>query len=317
MKVGAAIVASWLLAIGPGVAADTPPTTDWAPTEVVVASVQAPGPAFWHVKKGDSEIWVLGTIGAMPKDLPWNSMRLAQLIDGARVVLTPARASSGFFETSWFLLTHRGLLSMPGDKKLKDTLPADLKARFIAARTGLGFGADKFESDPPIIAAIKLDDRFTEANGLDEADPLQTAEKIARQKHVPIRPVGEYGALTLVKELLRLPLDAQQVCLGEAVTTVEQRTLHLRPLADAWAAGDVKGIKAHYIPPKFEKCIKQAGSYAKLYDRAVADYMAAIQDALSKPGKIVILADVGALLRNTGVVEKLHQQGVTIEGPAE
>lgn len=316
MKAAVALIA-WLVAGAVCEAADAPPTTDWAPTEVVVVTTQAAGPALWHVKKGDSEIWILGTIGLMPKKLAWNSMHLAQVIEGARVVLAPPKATSGFFETSWFLLTHRGLLSMPDDRKLEDTLPPDLKTRFIATRGSLGLDAGKFEDDTPIVAAVKLDNRFTEANDLDEAEPWQTVEKIAREKRVPARSIGEYGALALVKELLRLPQAAQQICLTEAVGNVEQRAVHLRPLADAWATGDVKAIKAHYVPSKFDKCVKQTGSFNKLYDRAVADYMKAIQDALSKPGKVVMLADIGALLRNTGVAEQLHAQGVTIEGPGE
>jgi hypothetical protein len=54
-----------------------------------------------------------------------------------------------------------------------------------------------------------------------------------------------------------------------------------------------------------------------MYDRAVADYLKAISDALATPGKTVLLTDVGSLLRGAGVAESLRAEGVVIEGPAE
>jgi uncharacterized protein YbaP (TraB family) len=311
-------VVTFLLLGGFARAADVaPPVTDWAPNEVVVVSAQASGPALWHLKKGDSEIWILGTIGAMPEKLAWNSGHLADVIDGARVVLTPPTASAGLFETSWFLLTNRGLLSMPDDKKLEDSLPADLRTRFVAARTSLKLDADHFDDDPPVIAALKLETNFDEAKKLNSDEPRETVDKIARQKHVPVKSIAEYGALGLVKELLRLPQETQRVCLEAAVRDVELRSVHAAPAAEAWAAGDVKTVKAHYTPQIFEQCAKATVSFNRLYERSVADYLKAINEALSKPGKAVLLTDIGGLLRNTGVAQQLRSDGVTIEGPAE
>ena len=65
------------------------PLPEWAEFETVHTEVR-PGPAVWHVTRGDSEVWILGTIGALPKNLTWNKEYLSELIDGARVVLRPA-----------------------------------------------------------------------------------------------------------------------------------------------------------------------------------------------------------------------------------
>jgi uncharacterized protein YbaP (TraB family) len=297
--------------------AETPPVSDWVPDETVVVSVQAAGPAFWHIKKGDAEIWILGTVSPMPKGMAWNSAHLGEIINGARAVLTPPTATSGFFETSWFLLTHRGLLSMPGGKKLDDTLPPALRNRLVAQRAALKLDADEYDDDPPIVAAMKLQNDFNKVHQLDSDEPLATVKRLAKEHHVPVRPIGEYGALGLVKEGLRLPPESQRVCLEESVTYAEARAAHNTPLTEAWAAGNLKDIKAHYVPGAFEKCIKQVASFGKLTDRAVADYLKAIHEALAQPGKVVMLTDIGSLLRTTGVAEELHKEGVIIEGPAE
>jgi uncharacterized protein YbaP (TraB family) len=294
-----------------------PPVTDWAPDETVVVSAQGLGPALWHIKKGDSEIWILGTVSPMPKGLSWNSAHLAEIIKGSRVVLTAPKASAGFFETSWFLLTHRGLLSMPDDKKLEDTLPPPLRARFVAARKALSIKADKYEDDPPVLTAIELLSAYNKAHALDSSEPWDTIHRIAKDNKVPVKPVGQYGALGLVKEILRLPFDAQVKCLDAAVAYTEQSTVHNRPLAEAWAAGNLRQIKEHYYPDRFGDCARQVASFGKLNESAVADYLKAIHEALSKPGKTVMLTDIGSLLRTTGVAEQLHKEGAIIEGPAE
>ena len=55
---------------------------------------------------------------------------------------------------------------------------------------------------------------------------------------MPVERVADYDGLGLVKEILRLPLAAQQVCLKEAVTDVEQRRVHARPAAEVGDAAD-------------------------------------------------------------------------------
>ncbi|MHC5867446.1 hypothetical protein ACYTX8_09230, partial [Streptococcus pyogenes] len=80
-------------------------------------------------------------------------------------------------------------------------------------------------------------------------------EAIAKQKHVPMHPIAEYSALDLMKQMLRLPLESQQVCLEEALTKLDNRKAHAAPLAGAWAEGNLKGIKANYSERGFAKCI--------------------------------------------------------------
>jgi uncharacterized protein YbaP (TraB family) len=239
------------------------------------------------------------------------------VIKGSRVVLLPPKASIGFFSPVWFLLTHRGLLSMPDGKNLFDTLPPGLKARLVTVLDQLKAPKDKLNDDPPIIAAMLLVNGFATNAKFIKGGFNDTVTEFAENNGVPVQRIAEYDAVGLMKEMLRLPAPAQQACLEEAVTNIEQRMVHSGPLAKAWAAGDVKGIKAHYTPHAFWQCANATASFSKLYDRAVADYLKVIHEALSKPGKTVLVTDIGPLLRNTGVVEKLHAEGLIIEGPTE
>ena len=131
------------------------PAPDWTNQETV--EVQArPGPAVWHVTRGDSEVWILGTVGAMPKGLDWNKQYLSDLLDGARAIILPPRASVGMFDAGWFLLSYGGRLSLPRGQKLEAIMPDTMRARFVAMRTALGQDAGHYETDSPIRAAMRL-----------------------------------------------------------------------------------------------------------------------------------------------------------------
>ena len=319
MKIASiAVTAASLFLLGAAslAAEQAPPIDDWT-NETVIVTAQAPGPAFWHLTKGDSEIWILGTLGPMPEKLAWNTKLLTDIIDGARAVLLPAKASAGFFDVAWFLLTNRELLSMPDGQKLEDSLSPSLKARFVAARESIERKAGHYEDDAPIVAALKLQNEFNDAKKLSWDEPGRTVQKIARAKHVKVREIANYDATPLAKELLKLGPEARRACLENAVGDVETRTAHAVPAAEAWAVGDLAGIKAHYSSTQLVACAKKTGSYTKLDQRGVADTLKAIHEALATPGKTVMLVDVGELLRNTGVAEKLRAEGIVIEGPAE
>jgi uncharacterized protein YbaP (TraB family) len=314
-----AAAVSLLLFAGTAYADDTPPVGDWS-MEVVVAEADAQGPALWHIKKGDSEIWVLGTVGLMPSNLVWNSTHLAQVIDGSNAVLLPPQARSGMLDLlglSWFILMHRDALSMPGDEKLEPSLSPELRTRFVNAREAIRKQADRYEDDSPLLAGFKLLGDYIEAGKLAPDVTEKAVEKIAGAKHVKVRRIAEYSANPLIKEMLQLPREAGQVCFEHAVSDYETLNRHAVPAADAWAVGDVAGIKANYSTSLFLPCIGQAKKFGEINHQAVDDTVKAVNEALAKPGKSVLVIDVGWLFRTGGVADVLRSEGLTIEGPPE
>src|ERR1700735_3164647 len=102
---------------------------NWGAPEIV--EVQAkPGPAVWHLTRGDSEVWILGTVGAMPDGLKWNKDYLAELLDGARAIVMPPRPPIGVFEGACFLPPNGRKFSRPRGKSREPPLPADHAPRF-------------------------------------------------------------------------------------------------------------------------------------------------------------------------------------------
>ncbi len=134
---------------------------------------------------------------------------------------------------------------------------------------------------------------------------------------MPLAPIARYEVLDAAEDVLKLSPDQQRLCLAQSVDDVDRQLTHAIPAAEAWAIGDIRGVKANYAESRLADCIIAAvHSVAGIDARNVADYTAAIDDALDKPGKSIAVIDIGPLLRRDGVLERLEAMHVAIEGPA-
>jgi hypothetical protein len=318
-RAGKAALLALCFAAGPARAQvlETKPVENWGAPEVVEVQA-APGPAVWHLTRGDSEVWILGTVGSMPDGLKWNKNYLAELLDGARAILLPPRPAVGVFEGTWFLITNGGKFSLPRGQTLEPSLSDALRARFIATREHLGQTENRYRTDTPLRAALRLQQDLQDKLDLTRDEPRDTIDRLARAKHVPATPIARYEVLDAAKDVLKLNPEQQRVCLAQSVEDVERQSAHVVAAAQAWAIGDIKDVKANYGESRLVNCVVAAvHSVADISERDVADYTAAINGALDKPGKTIAVIDVGPLLRRGGVLERLETLNVAIEGPAE
>src|ERR1700678_3049256 len=159
--VSAALLTGWMLSI-PCRAADAPaPVLD----EVVVTGERA-GPGLWHVHRGSAQLWIMGTVTPLPKNMTWRSKQFEQVLDGANQVLVRKPYEIGIARALWLLLTQRDLIMVGGGKRLKDVMPADLHVRFAAQRAKLTSDPDKWERFRPIIATLFLQEAALRQVGL-------------------------------------------------------------------------------------------------------------------------------------------------------
>lgn len=293
------------------------PAENWGTPEVVEVHAQ-PGPAVWHLTRGDSEVWILGTVGSMPDDLTWNKDYLGELLDGARAILLPPRPSIGVFEGAWFLITNGSKFSLPRGQALESSLSEALRARFIATRERLGEKESRYRTDTPLRAALRLQQDLQDKLDLTRSEPRDTIARLARTKHVPATPIARYEVLDAAEDVLKLDPAQQRVCLEQSVEDVDRQFSHAVAAAQAWAIGDIRNVKVHYGESRLANCVIAAvHSVANISERDVADYTAAIDAALDKTGKSIAVIDIGPLLRRGGVLERLEALHVAVEGPAE
>lgn len=290
---------------------------DWADIESVEVH-EKPGPALWHLTRGDSEVWVLGMAGAMPKDMEWNKAYVSELLDGARTILMPPKADIALTDIAWFLIRHGGKLSLPRGQNLEDTLPGDLRARFVAVRDKVGDDIDDYRTDIPIRAAMRLQTDARDKTDLSFREPRRTIENLAYRKRIPMAPVTRFEAMDAVRDVFKLTPSQQHACLAQALEDVNWALDHAETAARAWAVGDIKTVKAHYSEWRLGNCVIAAVQrFSDIDSRNIAEYVSAIDAALNKPGKAIVVIHMGPLLRKNGVLERLQARGIAIEGPAE
>jgi hypothetical protein len=306
-----------LLLIGVPLSARAQTVSDWTEIETVEVR-ERPGPALWHLTRGESEVWVLGMAGAMPEDLDWNKQHLSELLDGARAILMPPKADIALTDIAWFLIWHGSELSLPRGLTLEQSLPADLRTRFVAVRDRVSGDADDYRTDIPIRAAMRLQQDVRKKADLSFREPRNTIENLASRKRIPKAPVTNFAAMDAVREVLKLPAYQQHACLAQALEDVTWALGHADRAARAWAVGDIKTVKAHYSEWRLGNCLMGAvQKFGNIDERNIAEYVSAIDTALNKPGKTIVLIYMGPLLRKNGVLERLQARGIAIEAPAE
>lgn len=324
-RTGFAALLSWaLLSLLPARAQSpdpSPPPSDNAWSTVETVEVEArPGPAVWHVTRGQSEVWILGTVGAMPKGLDWNKQYLSDLLAGARAIVMPPRADFGLLEAGWFLLTHAGDLdmSLPRGQTLKALVPDAVWSRFLALAAAIGEDPARYAGDTPLGAARRLNRAVMEKAKLAGGEPRDTINSLARRKDVPEEPALRFEIIPIAEDVFNLSPAAQEPCFGEEIDDADRLLHHAAAAGQAWAVGDIKGVEANYAPSRLGDCME--GLVHQLGDvdqNQVQAYATAIDAALNKPGKTVVVIAMGPLLRKGGVLDQLEARHMTIEGPAE
>ena len=310
-----AALAAALVSLSPPCDAQTQP--DWAQIETVTVR-GAPGPAVWHLTRGNSEVWILGLVGALPKGLDWNRQYLSELFDGAHAILMPPKADVGLADIAWFLIRHGGELSLPRGQTLEDGLPDDLRARFIAARDAVGGDDSDYRTDIPTRAAIRLQQDMMKKANLSGDEPRDTIRDLASHKNIPAKPITRFEAMDAIRDVLKLSPEQQRVCLAQSVEDVTWALAHADKAGRAWAVGDIKAVKVNYGESRFGACVLAAvKAMGDLDARNTADTVAAIDAALNQPGKTIAVVNMGPLLRKSGVLAQLEARHVAIEGPAE
>jgi hypothetical protein len=294
-----------------------PPAAEWSVEEVTVTA-QSTGPAYWHVQKGAAEVWILGVVEALPRDYAWNETHLGKLLDGTRLVLLPPRATASLFDAGWFLLTKRSTLYLPDGQTLDGVLGAPLAARFAAARGIVHRDADRYADNALPVAALKLEGDFLSAKNLTLSEPADSIESLARHHDVEVRTIAKYDAMPSIEAILKSPPDTSRACVEAAVNDVEFENVHAGAAAEAWAIGDVAGVKAHYAESNVFQCLLAIAPEAtELQKRATADTVNGIEAELNGGGRTIAVVGIGQLLHKNGVLEKLHADGIAVEGPPQ
>lgn len=314
----AATIAFGVATLGAAPAASPPadaPIKDWSNVEVVVVTPDHPGPALWHIVNGASEVWIVATVTPAPKNLEWDKTEISNLLKGANALLLPPSATVGVFEGLWFYMWHMDRLELPDGTTLESTLAEPLRGRFVKARQLAHQDEDRYAKYLPAVGALILEADYLKSIEFSNREPQKTIESLASRAGVPSHVVATYPAMGVIDDVPKLSPAANKACVEYALADIDTLAVHGRAAAQAWAVGNLDGIKANYSETRLDACLAESSTYVALRERGIRDQTSAIVAALNKPGTTVAVIPMGFFLRKGGVLDHLRAAGLTVQGP--
>ena len=279
--------------------------------ELVVNGAPTGGPAWWTVSNGTSKVYILGAPSGLPKGQGWNTQKLEFRLKGANALILPPTARANPVKALAFFLFNRKPFQSKGP--MEDGLPPPLRARFVAARTGLGKAPDRYAKWKPGVAGLMIGRDFRDGLHISFKQPDDVITGLADRARVPTRKVASYDVLPLLKNMTTLSEAAHQACLADSLTEIEAGRGRVLAAAAGWAKGDVRA--ALTAERGFDRCIAQVPGMQAYIDRSIADTSGAIAGALNKPGKTIAVVPLRVLLAQGGVLDRLRARGLKIETP--
>lgn len=312
----------------PPAAADDSPIRDH--DAIVVTGVQ-PGPGMWKVRKGDHALWILGTLSPLPKNFEWLSRDVEAVIAQADEVLSPPSvsfdANVGFFRGLTLLPAAMKARNNPDGAELKDVVPPALYARWAPLRKRyLGFEMG-IEKRRPIYAASELYEAAIKRSRLSLEDIVApVVRRATRARGIKITwvhvKVEIDDARATLRELHGTRLDDLD-CFEKTLDRIESDIVLMRDRANAWAVGDVEGLRALPFTNQYEACIAavtESGLAKKigigdLRERVENEWLTQARRALDENAVTFATLPISQLLKPDGLLARLGAQGYEIEAP--
>ena len=295
--------------------AAAPPVADEsAVVQELEVVARPPGPAMWKVARGGAEVTILGAVSPLPHSLVWDQRRFQRALVGANAVLLQAPFRPSVLDMVGLLMKAQALRS---SADLETQLPPPVLERFVAARTAAGKDARRYAKWKPAVAGFLVRSDALRAHNLSEAKPTSTVRRMAQAAKVPITNVGGFKLNDIASAFANLSDAANRACLNDALDQLGDETAHAEAAANAWAAGDLKGVRKDYGAAQLERCLLQLRNYNQVLETTTVAWVKAVDAALAKPGKSAAVIDLRLLLRANGVLDRLKAQGAQISVPLE
>ena len=285
----------------------------------IVVTGERTGPGLWHLVRGDSQLWILGTVAPLPKSMTWRSTQVEQVLGKVHRVLLAKPVQIGITRAAWLLLTRRDLFMVQGGKRLHDVLPHDLYIRFTALRMKYRLSTDKWERYRPILAGAFLQEHALRTVGLSSRLDLGAEVRVLADKHrVAVDEVSIAGVRDALEVLKNLPLATENTCVGAALETVETGLPRLVERARAWAIGDIARIQALPPLPEVEACVAALSSNSSASGNLMAQirrsWSVGVEAAL-RHGDVLAVLNIDQLQAHGGLFDDLRAAGFEVEAP--
>lgn len=300
----------------PALAQTTTPTDDPdAIIEELVVTARYPGPAYWRVSDADSEVWIMAVPNYLPKGFVWDKSRTQQVLKGANGLILPSVANAGVREALWFGIKNRKNFNTDGKRTLAQVLPAPVIARYEQLPVSFQTVNIKTSTLKPIFSGLSV---YTGAAKVgDWTNPKDDIVTMAKKSKVKIQYASVTPALTIAKAIMSVPEAEQGLCFDGFVSSVDQEIKTIQPTAEAWADGRTAEFLRTSRSGGLPGCLYSIKETSNRRELAYQTEIKTIKEALNQPGKTLMIASVGPLVAQKGILARLKAEGLTVKTPAD
>jgi uncharacterized protein YbaP (TraB family) len=220
-----------------------------------------------------------------------------------------------------------GMQDNPDGKVLGDLLPPETHARWLTLRKKYLKDDDDYERKRPLFVAGDLATKATSAAGLSkQVDLGGKLEQMAKQNKVKITSTSIDMQLDspvkAVREFKKTPLD-DVGCFTKTIDRLETDIDALRGRANAWAKGDIEGIRALDFSEQEAAClhaiqdskIMQERGFGGIDAKMRTAWLGAAEKALAANKTTFAVLQIKHILAKDGYLADLQAKGYAVEQP--
>jgi uncharacterized protein YbaP (TraB family) len=302
-----------------------------APIDEVLVTGEQPGPGLWKITHGGTNVvWVLGTAGAVPKDVKWRSRQVEDVIAHANAVIFGESVSStniGFFRGLLLLRSVLKLRYNPDEAQLKDLIPPERYERWLVLRKKYFKDDADYDRVRPMFIAMQLAEAAARESGLGAEGSLGRIVATTAKKHdVPIRHAEVKMAIADPKKAIRdfsaTPRDQDLACFNTTLDNLDSDLDKAKSRARAWAVGDIEAFRQLPAPVAQPVCLEAITSardlqseFTKMREGLNDAWLWEVQKALELNAVTLAVTSLDDVLSSTGRLARLRERGYTIEAP--
>lgn len=269
-----------------------------------VNAAAAARPALWRLSDADTNIYLFGTIHALPEGATWRTPVLDQALAASdelvtEIVLPDPMAAAGVF-------ARIGLA--PNLPPVLERVPEAKREQLRTALAGIGIPAAAADRLKTWAVGVTLAQVLFQNAGIDPergVERVLTADFTARGKRL--------SGLETIEEQLgffdSLPEEAQRAFLVGVLESPEQVRTDFDRMLSAWRSGDTRAIGRTFNQEE----TMTADLREILLTRRNARWAEWLQNRLAQPGTVFVAVGAGHLAGDDSVQEYLQRRGLRVQ----
>ncbi len=292
--------------------ADPSPESRWSDSaELVVTApptvkVTSLCPGMWRLNRGETTLWVMPTLTAVPGNMKWNPACLKRRIKGAQIVLLQSRPIGVPSEDIY----------LPDGIELKDLVTPEAYQRLTRVARKLNVSVQSLNHIKPVWAGDPLvSAAYSKAHLHWEFHP-SNLPGVVRSAGVPLREVELFtGGVELRNIRNRLSGADAEACMLSQLDRAEWDTEAVPLIAKAWSVGDMAGVIRNF-PDYQDRCVP-ADLGPQVVDTNIKRWKDMLDWWLNQPGKTVAVVPMEWFLYKGAVLDQLKAEGVLVSAPKD